>query len=214
MRNNFEKQLSELNCEMTKMGALCECAISKAMKALLEKDIALVNEVYLIDTEIDRKEREIESFCMKLLTLQQPVANDLRKISSALKMISDMERIGDQASDIAEISEYVICGEDLCREELTLMAYHTVRMVTDSLESYVRNDHTLAHSVIEYDDNVDRQFEEIQNKLIAYIENKSMDGKICIDILLIAKYLERIGDHATNIAEWVEYSVTGEHGKY
>ena len=203
MRNRFDNQLAEMNNELISMGALCENAIASAVKALLEGDIKLAAAAIRIDQEIDRKEREIESMCLKLLLQQQPVASDLRLISSVLKMITDIERIGDQASDIAEIVTYLsgACGHNT----------HIDQMVTNSLDAFVRRDLTLAWSVIEYDDVVDRLFDECKSDLIAQIAQNPEDGELVLDVLMIAKYLERIGDHATNIAEWVEFSITGSH---
>ena len=210
MRNRFDTQLIELNNELIAMGALCENAIASSVKALLSEDVKLAASAIRIDQEIDRKEREVESMCLKLLLQQQPVASDLRLISAVLKMITDIERIGDQASDIAEIVTYLpkISGHNKHIEE---MAQATIKMVTDSLDAFVRRDLTLAWSVIEYDDVVDNLFTACKKDLIADIANNPADGERVLDILMIAKYLERIGDHATNIAEWVEFSITGTH---
>ena len=210
MRNRFDNQLAEMNDELISMGALCENAIASAVKALLEGDIKLAAAAIRIDQEIDRKEREIESMCLKLLLQQQPVASDLRLISSVLKMITDIERIGDQASDIAEIVTY-LSGACCHNTHIDQMAQATIKMVTDSLDAFVRRDLTLAWSVIEYDDVVDRLFDECKSDLIAEIAQNPEDGERVLDVLMIAKYLERIGDHATNIAEWVEFSITGSH---
>lgn len=210
MRNKFDEQLSRLNHEMIEMGALCEEVIALASRALTENDKSLAARVAPLDSEIDRKERDIENLCLKLLLQQQPVASDLRLISSALKMITDIERIGDQASDIAEI---VTCLSGACghNKHIDQMAQATIKMVTDSLDAFVRRDLTLAWSVIEYDDVVDRLFDECKQDLIAEIAQNPTDGERVLDVLMIAKYLERIGDHATNIAEWVEFSITGTH---
>ncbi|MDO5141813.1 MAG: phosphate signaling complex protein PhoU [Eubacteriales bacterium] len=210
MRNRFDTQLMELNNELIAMGALCENAIASSVKALLSGDTRLAASAIRIDQEIDRKEREIESMCLKLLLQQQPVASDLRLISAVLKMITDIERIGDQASDIAEI---VISLSDACRHNRHIdeMAQATIKMVTESLDAFVRRDLDLARSVIAYDDVVDDLFAQCKRDLIAEIAQEQDDGERVLDILMIAKYLERIGDHATNIAEWVEYSITGVH---
>ena len=210
MRRQFDQQLALLNRELIEMGALCEEVIALASKALTEGNPALAARVAPLDTEIDQKERTIESLCLKLLLQQQPVARDLRQISAALKMITDMERIGDQASDIAEI---VTCLSGACghNAHIDQMAQATIKMVTDSLDAFVRRDLTLAWSVIEYDDVVDRLFDECKQDLIAEIAQNPTDGERVLDVLMIAKYLERIGDHATNIAEWVEFSITGTH---
>ena len=211
MRNLFDKQLSTLNAELTAMGALCEDAISMAIKALLEDEDSLLEQVFATETEINQKEREIEGICMKLLLQQQPVARDLRVISSALKMISDMERIGDQASDIAEITRYIQHNQVKSKIHIKDMASSTVKMVTDSIESFVQKDLALARSVIAFDDIVDDLFDRIKKELISLIGSNGEIGEYCIDLLMIAKYLERIGDHAVNVAEWVVYSITGKH---
>lgn len=210
MRNRFDIQLMELNNELIAMGAKCENAIACAVKALMQGDMSLAKNAIQVDREIDRMEREIESMCLKLLLQQQPVARDLRLISAVLKMITDIERIGDQASDIAEIVTYL---KDGLRHtpRIDEMAAATIKMVTDSLDAFVRRDLALAQSVIAYDDVVDDLFGRIRQDLIAEIAHDPSDGERVLDALMIAKYLERIGDHATNIAEWVEFSITGEH---
>lgn len=211
MRNRFDEQLMQLNRELIEMGALCEEAISVASESLLNNDKQLAAKVAPLDSEIDRKERTIESLCLKLLLQQQPVARDLRQISAALKMITDMERIGDQAEDIAEI----ICSIDVYpagnSRLLQEMADATIKMVTESVDAFVKNDIIIAKKVIDDDDIVDSYFDQIKQKLIASIADDPANGEFAIDILIIAKYFERIGDHAVNIAEWVIFSVTGEH---
>ena len=211
MRNRFDNQLAEMNNELISMGALCENAIASAVKALLEGDIKLAAAAIRIDQEIDRKEREIESMCLKLLLQQQPVASDLRLISSVLKMITDIERIGDQAGDIAEIMLTLGAQDTQSKLHIQEMARATVKMVTDAVESFVKKDLTLARSVMQYDDVVDGLFAKVKEELIRLILENRENGEFCIDLLMIAKYLERIGDHATNIAEWVEFSITGQH---
>lgn len=211
MRNRFDEQLALLNVELIKMGSLCELAISNVMEGLLEDNDQLLKLVIDTDNEIDEKEREIESMCLKLLLQQQPVAKDLRAISSALKMISDMERIGDQASDIAEIASYIE-GEDAKNQtHLRCMAQASAKMVTESIRSFVDKDLNLAHKVISDDDVVDDHFEEVKKDIINLIREGEVSAEFSLDLLMIAKYLERIGDHAVNIAEWVEFSITGEH---
>ena len=211
MRNRFDSQLEELNLELITMGALCEDAISASVKAMLDGDDALCDKVFATDAEIDRKERDIEAICMKLLLEQQPVARDLRVISSALKMISDRERIGDQASDIAEITKFIKNSNVQSRVHISDMAEAAIKMVTDSVESFVKKDLSLARAVIAYDDKVDNLFCCVKDELVRLISEDRANGEFCIDLLMIAKYLERIGDHAVNIAEWVEYSITGVH---
>ncbi len=213
MRNHFDEQLMHLNTELITMGALCEQAISEAAKYLIDNDESLKERVFETDRNIDRKERDIENLCMKLLLQQQPVAKDLRTISSALKMISDMERIGDQASDIAEIVCFVNKSGMSGKVHIADMARATIKMVTDSIESFVRNDLDIAYSVIRHDDIVDGLFIKVKNELISGVKEESESAEALIDLLMIAKYFERIGDHAENIAEWVIYSITGEHKK-
>ena len=211
MRSRFDEQLNTLNTEMIEMGALCEEAIALASKALTTGNVALAENVAAISSDIDHKERDIESRCMKLLLQQQPVARDLRQISAALKMITDMERIGDQAEDIAEIITYL---EGKTAEEtvhIRDMAAETISMVTNSVDAYVKKDTELAKSVIAHDDKVDEYFDRIKSSLIKMIAEDPENGEYALDLLMIAKYFERIGDHATNIAEWVIFSVTGQH---
>ena len=213
MRNRFDEQLSQLNTELITMGALCEEAISGAAKYLIDNDSALKEKVIDTDKQIDRKERDIENLCLRLILHQQPVATDLRLISSALKMISDMERIGDQASDIAEIVKFV--NKTNLRENVHIgdMARATIKMVTDSIDSFVKRDMDIAQSVILHDDTVDNLFLKIKGELISAIKDGTGDAEALIDLLMIAKYFERIGDHAENIAEWVIYSITGKHAE-
>ena len=210
MRSRFDQQLELLNREMIEMGAMCEQAIALAAKALTEGSNQLAAQVEPIATNIDQMERDIESRCLKLLLQQQPVARDLRQISAALKMITDMERIGDQAEDIAEIIPH-LSGYSAEYTEMRNMANETIRMVTDSVDAYVRQDVELARSVIAYDDVVDRCFDRAKRNLIQLIANNPEHGEYALDLLMISKYFERIGDHATNIAEWVIFSVTGIH---
>ena len=211
MRSKFDEQLLQLNHEMIEMGALCEEVIALSSQALTEGDTALATKVAPLDSEIDHKEREIENLCLKLLLRQQPVARDLRQISAALKMITDMERIGDQAEDIAEIITTLGGRTGAECRDIRVMAEATIKMVTDSVDAYVRQDLSLARAVIEYDDVVDEAFCRVKGTLIAMIAQNTADGEYALDLLMIAKYFERIGDHAVNIAEWVEFSVTGEH---
>ncbi len=212
MRTSFDEQLALLNRRLIEMGALCEDAISASMRALAEEPKA-AEKTKNIEREIDHAEREIEALCMKLLLQQQPVARDLRAISSALKMISDMERIGDQASDIAEIMRYINNDDIMGATHLAQMAKAASRMVTTSVDSFVRRDLGLARQVQEDDDTVDALFDTVKQELVAGIRQEPTRGSECLDILMIAKYLERIGDHAVNVAEWVEYSITGVHAK-
>ena len=212
MRTSFDEQLALLNRRLIEMGALCEDAISASMRALAEEPEA-AEKTKNIEREIDHAEREIEALCMKLLLQQQPVARDLRAISSAIKMISDMERIGDQASDIAEIMRYIADDTVTDATHLTQMAKAASRMVTDSVDSFVRRDLALARQVQDDDDTVDALFDTVKQELVARIRQEPSRGSECLDLLMVAKYLERIGDHAVNVAEWVEYSITGVHAK-
>ena len=211
MRSKFDEQLALLNKEMIEMGALCEEAIAMTAKALSEGDLSLAAKVAPISSEIDHKERDLESRCLKLLLQQQPVARDLRQISAALKMITDMERIGDQAEYIAEI---ITCLNGRTANEsahIHDMAKETIKMVTKSVDAFVSQDVELAKSVIGLDDTVDNYFISAKNKLIEIIASNPTDGEYALDLLMITKYFERIGDHAVNIAEWVIFSVTGIH---
>ena len=213
MRNKFDQQLEMLHVELIKMGALCEDAVSSPIEALEKNDIVSADSALDTDAEIDQKERDIERMCMKLLLQQQPVATDLRIVSAALKMITDMERVGDQASDIAEISRYIIESGMSINDDIRKMAKEAIKMVTDSVDSFVKKDLELARKVIAYDDVVDEWFAKLKSDVIEMIAKDSTNGEYYIDIIMIAKYLERIGDHATNIAEWVEYSITGVRSK-
>ncbi len=211
MRNRFDEQLFELNREIIRMGAMCEEAISSAVRALTAGDAALAARVKADSSAIDQMERDIEGHCMKLLLHQQPVARDLRLISAALKLVTDMERIGDQAEDICEI---VTCMHGHTTQDMQLieeMARETIKMVTASVDAFVKKDVALAQKVIAQDDVVDDYFSRVKCGIISMIGAKSADGEFALDLLMISKYFERIGDHATNIAEWVIYSVTGTH---
>ena len=192
------------------MGALCEDGISAAAEALLQNNPGLAQTAIDAEREIDQKEREVENLCIKLLLQQQPVAKDLREISAALKMISDLERIGDQASDIAELVPYVHLEEGTGLH-IGDMARAVIRMVTDSVDSFVKRDLDLARAVYTADDKVDALFDQVKQELIGMIAKDASRGEQCMDLLMVAKYLERIGDHATNVAEWVEYSITNVH---
>ncbi len=209
MRSKFDRQLEVLNTELIAMGALCETLISLATKALVENDPKLAQTVQEIGAEVDHKERDIERLCMKLLLQQQPVAKDLRLISSAMKMITDMERIGDQAEEIAEIIFEKQINPNETLPQFSEMAKATMIMVTESIDAFVKSDIEIAQRVINNDDIVDKHFDDIKEKLITIISKEG--GEYGIDLLMIAKYFERIGDHATNIAEWVVFSITGQH---
>lgn len=212
MRNRFDRQLQLLDEQLIHMGELCEIAIADATKALQEQNVEQAKAVMAADEEIDQMEKDIERLCLKLLLQQQPVARDLRRISAALKMITDMERIGDQTSDIAEIvlSTEKVAKSDI--DEIGKMAGAVSKMVRDSVTAYVSKNLELAQNVIRADDAVDLYFEDVKEKMIAYIkEEKGNHGKQIFDLIMVTKYLERIGDHATNIAEWVEFSITGVH---
>ncbi len=212
MRNHFDEQLELLNAELIRMGALCEDAIAGAARTLrgAKNDEIQVRQA---EQEIDQKEREIENLCLRLLLKQQPVAGDLRQVSSALKMISDMERIGDQAADIAETARYMKPAAAESHIHINDMAEATSRMVTDSIDSFVRKDLHLARKVMKEDDVVDGLFDRVKQEIVGFIAQDGENGSLGIDLLMIAKYFERIGDHAVNIAEWVEYSITGTHAE-
>lgn len=213
MRNKFDRQLSQLNTELITMGALCEEAITNAVKFLTDSDGESRDSCLNADRQIDEKERDIETLCIKLILQQQPVAKDLRVVSAALKMISDMERIGDQASDIVEIAPYVAKSGIESKTHIKEMADATIKMVSESVESFVKLDIHIAHRVIGQDTLVDDLFDKVKGELIKSITAGHSNAEALIDLLMIAKYFERIGDHAENIAEWVIYSITGIHPK-
>jgi phosphate transport system protein len=212
MRNRFDEQLEQLNILLIQMGSLIEIAINGAVNALINQDQDQAKKATTTEREVDLKEKEIEDLCLKLLLQQQPVARDLRLISAALKMITDMERIGDQAADISEIA-ICLSQEPYIKklETIPKMAEMTIKMVTGSIDAFVKKDLALAHSVVEADDIVDDYFVVVKNDLIKLIHENVDNGSQAMDLLMVAKYFERIGDHAVNIAEWVIFSITGEH---
>lgn len=212
MRNKFDMELENLNLELIKMGSMIESSIETSARALINQDINLVNKVNEYEIEIDEMEKTIESHCLKLLLQQQPVASDLRLISTALKMITDMERIGDNAEDIAEIARFLV-NEKFIKDlvHIPQMAEATISMVKRAVDAFVSRDKELALKVCKDDDIVDELFQVIKKELIEKIQENTENGEQAIDLLMVAKYLERIGDHAENIAEWVIFSITGEH---
>ena len=212
MRSRFDEQLTKLNNNLIEMGALVERAISLATKALLSQDARTAKSIMDGDPIIDEKEKEIEALCLKLILNQQPVARDLRQISTALKMITDMERIGDQAADISELCIFLAAQEYIKKlEHIPQMAAATIKMVTGSIDAFVKKDLQLAQSVIDYDDTVDALYASTKKDLITLVHEDVQNGEQAFDLLQIAKYYERIGDHAVNIAEWVIFSITGKH---
>lgn len=212
MRNRFDRQLQLLDEQLTHMGELCEIAIAKATEALRQGNVEQAKAVMAADEEIDQLEKDIERLCLKLLLQQQPVAKDLRRISAALKMITDMERIGDQTADIAEI---VISSNQMTEvdiKKIGIMASTASKMVRESVTAYVQKNLELARKVMLEDDTVDGYFNAIRDEMISYIKaEQGHNGDKIFDLIMVTKYLERIGDHATNIAEWVEFSITGVH---
>lgn len=211
MREYYTAQLETLNTNMIQMGALCEDAISAAIQSLLEDDRTIAKKVADTELEIDQMERDIERQCMRLLLMQQPVATDLRVVSSALRMIADLERIGDQAFDIADITKSGSFQGFSGKVHIKEMAKAAIHMVTDSVDSYVKQDVQLAKRVTEEDDVVDELFLKVRRELAELIHTDQNASEQAMDLLMIAKYLERIGDHAVNVSEWVIYSVTGKH---
>jgi phosphate transport system protein len=212
MRSRYDEQLSILNEALIEMGAMIESAINRAVKALEEQDVEAANQVIDSDWEIDEKEREIESLCLKLILIEQPVASDLRQVSAALKMITDMERVGDHAADISELNVYLKGREPLMKwTHMREMADTATGMLTGAIDAYVKRDQTLAETVIDRDDVVDDLIDAVRSDHIRLIREDATNGEQAIDLLQIAKYLERIGDHAVNIAEWVIFSITGIH---
>ena len=208
MATRFQRQLEELHVQMITMGSLCEKVIALSTRAIQGEDC--IRDVFETDKEIDAKEREIEDLCMRLLLHQQPVAGDLRQISAALKMISDMERIGDQAADIADLSKFIEDNNVKIPKLIGQMADMTVKMVSESIDAFVKEDLSLCRQVIDNDDQVDEAFNQVKEEL-AQLMYQNLDAKAGLDLLMTSKYMERIGDHAVNIAEWVEYSITGVH---
>lgn len=209
MRSRFDGQLEKLNQEMILMGTMVETAIEGACEALHDRDVRKARDIMAADPAVDRQERDIESLCLRMLLMQQPVARDLRLVSSALKMITDMERIGDQATDIAEISLFMEASQAKSVQHIGAMAVESIRMVNESVEAFVKSDLALADRVIKYDDVVDDLFCQVRADVASILAETPALAAFALDVLMIAKYLERIADHATNIAEWVEFSVTG-----
>lgn len=209
-RKVYQEQLRKLNSELIQMGDLCEKAMSLVMKALREKDEEIARGVHKIEREIDEKERDIEAQCMTLLLRQQPVAGDLREISAALRMIADMKRIGDQTADIADITKYITKSQLEIHPTIFTMGKVVGKMVDDSINAYVRRDEKLAQDVIDADDQVDELFAKVKEELVETLQKKKDSDGCELDVLMIAKYLERIGDHAVNLGEWVIYSIYGE----
>lgn len=212
MRTRMDEQLAELNKQLIEMGAMCEEAINQTVLALTTGNMTHAENAVNIDKRIDEKEREIEDLALKFMLRQQPVAKDLRQVSSALKIITDMERIGDQARDIAEITQYITTRNPAHMQTLMKMAEATTKMVNEAIDAFVQQDLELARAVVAYDDVVDNYFLEIKEELVSMIHTDGTLAEHGLDLLMIAKYFERIGDHATNIAEWVEFSITGIHG--
>lgn len=212
MRNRFDLELEHLDNELIAMGSLIETAIGYAVDALLRRDLELAKKAIAFDEEIDLQEREIERQCLKLLLQQQPVAADLRLISTALKMITDMERIGDHAADISELT-MLLSSTDYPQAMMHIpeMATETAKMVRLSIDAFVQKNGELANQVIAMDDRVDDLFEKVKTELVELIGTDRKSGEQSLDLLLVAKYFERIGDHAVNIAEWVIFSITGQH---
>ena len=212
MRERFEQQMEILHTELIELGALCEQAIGRTYEVLLEGNQRAAEEIIKKDQVVDAKEREIEDLCFRIILQQQPVARDLRQVSAALKMITDMERIGDHAGDISEMT--LLMSDEpyiISPEEIQGMAKETTDMVIKSVDAFVKRDMELAKKVIAQDDVVDDLFMKVKQDLIQMINKSAENGEQAADILMVAKYFERIGDHATNIAEWVIYSITGTH---
>ena len=215
MRNSFDMQLRKLNNELIEMGSLIETAIARAYKGLINQNIEIAKENVEFDREIDQKEKEVENICLKLLLQQQPVASDLRLVSSAIKMITDMERIGDQAADISELTILMSKTQYIKRlDHIEQMAKATIEMVTTSVDAFVKRDLELARSVFARDDIVDNLFVTIKNDLIELIREDVNNGEQAIDLIMVAKYFERIGDHAVNLADWVIFSIVGHHEEH
>ena len=211
MRDFFQEQLNKLNHELILMGAACEEIIAMASESLTGYNEELAKKVTVVGAQIDEGYRTIESICLKLLLRQQPVARDLRVISAAMKMITDMERIGDQAEDIVDLIPKMVIRADEKYPKIREMAKAAQAMVTEAVDAYVKQDLELARKVMAHDDVVDDYFNRVKKGIIDIIAENPTEGEYALDLLMIAKYFERIGDHCTNIAEWVEFSVTGTH---
>lgn len=209
MRSRFDMQLEQLKLEMTSMGMLCENAIAKASHALLDCDVKAAGELPELLNQVTQKERDIEAICLRLLLQQQPVARDLRTVSAALKMVTDAQRIGTQSGDIGEIVAMGYIREIPEGLPIREMATAVISMVTDSIDSFVKQDGNLSRSVIKYDDVVDDYFNSIKHSLVQRLKTQEGSSEAMVDLLMIAKYFERIGDHAVNIAKWVLFSLTG-----
>ena len=212
MRRKFDEQLEQLNNSLIEMAEIVKSAIADANKALIEQDVELAEKIIASDDEIDDKEKEIESLCLKLILQQQPVARDLRLVSAVLKIITDLERIGDHATDISELTILLAGRQHIKKlEHIPQMAAATMKMVTDSIDAFVKSDLELAQAVIAHDEEVDNLFEMVKKDLIELIKDSTDNSDQAIDLIMIAKYFERIGDHATNVAEWIVFSITGTH---
>ena len=209
MRSRFEMQLEQLKLEMTSMGMLCENAIAKASHALLNCDVKAAGELPELLNQVTQKERDIEAICLRLLLQQQPVARDLRTVSAALKMVTDAQRIGTQSGDIGEIVAMGCIRQIPEGLPIREMATAVIHMVTDSIDSFVKQDGKLSRNVIEYDDVVDDYFNSIKHSLVQRLKTQEGSSEAMVDLLMVAKYFERIGDHAVNIAKWVLFSLTG-----
>ena len=209
MRSKFDEQLHLLNQEMMQMGSMIEDSIQKAINALIDQNVELAKKIMDNDTQIDHEQKKIENLCFNLLMQQQPVAKDLRVISAAMKMVTDMERIGDQSADIAEIITTAHISASGDTFNISDMAQAAIKMVTESIDAFVKKDIDIARSVIEYDDVVDGYFDKIKSMLIEKFSKPETDGEYALDLLMITKYYERIADHAVNIAGWVLFSITG-----
>ena len=211
MRDAYHAQLDEMHRELREMGLLCEQAVTDAVKAASSGNQTVGERAKEAESRIDRKERAIEALCMRLLLRQQPVAGELREISAALKIITDLERIGDQASDIAELARFTARQSGSVAADLESMSTSAIHMVSGSITALIRHDLSLAREIIAYDDVVDALFDRIKRDLVCAIAKDASDGERYLDVLMVAKYLERIADHATNVAEWAEYAITGRH---
>lgn len=215
MRDRYNNELKKLHSEMIEMGTMIEQSIEIAITALVSQDEELARKVIDSDEAIDRKEKDIENLCLKLILTQQPVAGDMRRISAALKMITDMERIGDHAADISELT-LCMAGKPYVKklEHIQKMAKETMLMLVSSIEAYVNSDEKKAKCVIDHDDVVDELFVTVKSELIKIIHEDAANGEQACDLLMVAKYLERIGDHATNISEWVLFSINGSYDRW
>ena len=211
MRTRLDNQLRELNDDIIRLGGQCEKAIALTNNVVLTRDAADFEEIHALAESIRHNEKSIENVCMRLLLLQQPMAQDLRTVSSALKLVTDLNRIGEISADMSDVIAYM--AKDTAPDSLQQMAANTSAMVRHAIDAFVRNNEDIARNVISHDDAVDKLFHETKAEVINMFKSSPEKAEFAVDLVMLAKYYEKIGDHAVNIAEWVIYSITGVNGK-